>query len=86
MKSSFCCIYWIPITTIWTFNYFDLVWAMTRGGPGHSTEIFATQIYKLAFDDWRFGVASSLAVIMFAILAVFTFIYAWIMEKRGRGL
>lgn len=76
----------ILLTTIWTFNYFDLVYAMTGGGPGRSTEILATQIYKLAFDDWRFGVASSLAVIMFAILAVFTLIYAWVLERRGEGL
>ncbi len=76
----------ILLTTIWTFNYFDLVYAMTGGGPGRSTEILPTQIYKLAFDDWRFGVASSLAVIMFAILAVFTFMYAWILERRGKGL
>ncbi len=76
----------ILLTTIWTFNYFDLVYAMTGGGPGRSTEILATQIYKLAFDDWRFGVASSLAVIMFAILAVFTLIYAWVLERKGEGL
>jgi len=76
----------ILLTTIWTFNYFDLVYAMTKGGPGYSTEIFPTYIYKLAFDDWRFGIASSLGVIMFAMLAFFTFMYAWIMEKRGRGL
>jgi len=76
----------ILLTTIWTFNYFDLVYAMTGGGPGRSTEILATQIYKLAFDDWRFGVASSLAVIMFAILAVFTLIYAWVLQRRGEGL
>lgn len=74
------------LTTIWTFNYFDLVYAMTKGGPGYATEIFPTQIYKLAFDDWRFGIASSLGVIMFAILAVFTFLYAWVMERRGKGL
>ena len=72
------------LLVIWTFNYFDLVYAMTRGGPGHSTEILATLIYKLAFDHWRFGAASSLAVIMFLILAVFTFVYVWILNRRRK--
>jgi ABC-type sugar transport system permease subunit len=72
------------LLVIWTFNYFDLVYAMTRGGPGHSTEILATLIYKLAFDHWRFGAASSLAVIMFLILVIFTFVYVWILNRRRK--
>ena len=74
------------LLTIWTFNYFDLVYAMTRGGPGHSTEILATLIYKLAFDHWRFGSASSLAVIMFLILAIFTSVYVLILTRRRKEL
>ena len=37
---------------------------MTRGGPTYSTEVFATMLYRHAFDLNEMGVASALAVIM----------------------
>jgi multiple sugar transport system permease protein len=74
------------LLVIWTYNYFDLVYAMTGGGPNHATEILATLIYQLAFDHWRFGPASSLAVIMFAILAVFIAAYIWLLGRRRKEL
>ena len=33
------------LTTILTFNYFDMVWVLTRGGPQNATHIFPTKIY-----------------------------------------
>ena len=59
---------------IWTYRLFELVWLTTGGGPGRSTEILGTYIYKLAFSQYQFSRASAVAVILSLttlVLAVF---------------
>ncbi len=53
-----------------SFQVFDTVYALTRGGPGGRTEVVASLIYREAFDAGRMGRASAVAVILFVILAV----------------
>ena len=59
------------LTTILTFNYFDMIWVLTRGGPQNSTHIFPTKICELGFGQFRFGEASVYGVISVAVLIVF---------------
>lgn len=63
------------LTTIWTFNYFDLIWVTTKGGPGDSTHIFPTIIYEIGFGKFNFGTASVYGVIAVLVLSVFTVLY-----------
>ncbi len=62
----------IAITTILSMigglKVFDLVFIMTRGGPSYSTEVFATMLYRHAFDLNEMGVASALAVVMVLVI------------------
>ena len=58
-----------------TVKYFDLIWVMTGGGPANRTEVFATLIYRVAFQFFRSGRAAALAVVMFVAVGVFTFFY-----------
>lgn len=55
---------------IWTFNGFTTIWGMTEGGPGYSTSTLPIFVYKEAFQQTDFGVASSMAVVGGAILVV----------------
>jgi raffinose/stachyose/melibiose transport system permease protein len=64
----------IAYTTIQSFKAFDLVIAMTGGGPSHSTEILSTFLYHEAFINFRFGYASAAAVIFMMIIAIVTLI------------
>lgn len=64
----------VAYTTIQSFKAFDLVFAMTGGGPNHSTEIIATYIYDVAFKSYQFGYASSISVIFMVIIALITFL------------
>ena len=52
------------LSTIWTFNDFAIVWLLTRGGPGHATDVFATYTYKLAFEASRLGYGQTVSVIL----------------------
>ena len=58
------------LEVIWNFNGFTIVWAMTRGGPGVSTEILPIYAYKEAFFFGRFGTAALIAVIAGAFLVI----------------
>ncbi|MCJ1909694.1 carbohydrate ABC transporter permease [Planococcus ruber] len=64
----------VAYTTIQSFKAFDLVFAMTGGGPNNSTEIIATYIYEVAFRSYQFGYASSISVIFMIIIAFITFL------------
>ncbi|MGD7043268.1 carbohydrate ABC transporter permease [Jeotgalibacillus proteolyticus] len=59
-------------TTIQSFKAFDLIFAMTRGGPNYSTEILATLIYSTAFRSFEFGYASAQSVIFMIVIALIT--------------
>ncbi len=55
---------------IWTFNGFTVIWAMTMGGPGYATSTLPVLVYKEAFQDLNFGLASSMAVVGGLILMI----------------
>lgn len=72
----------VILNTIWVFNSFPIIWATTQGGPGNSTDILVTYLYKLAFRFGRVGEAAVLSLIMFAIMLVFTIIYVRMATRR----
>jgi len=54
---------------------FDLVWVLTRGGPGNASDVVLTRIYNESFQFGRLGRASAMGFILFAIVAVISFVY-----------
>jgi len=68
--------------TIWTFNSFENIWLMTEGGPLNASETLTTYVYKVAFQSFDLGMASSSALVMFAILSVVIVLYARYISKQ----
>jgi multiple sugar transport system permease protein len=58
--------------TIAAIQTFDIPYAMTNGGPGHSTETLAMYVHKTTIDALDFGYGSALAVLMFLASGVAT--------------
>lgn len=56
------------LSIIGGLKVFDLIYILTRGGPSYATEVFATMLYREAFDLNEMGVASALAVIMVLVI------------------
>ena len=57
-------IIFVSITIImWSFLTYDYVWIMTAGGPGQSTDILATYVYRTGFKHYDVGYANTLSVI-----------------------
>jgi multiple sugar transport system permease protein len=75
----------IILKTLDTFRSFVFVWIMTRGGPGTSSQILSTFIFRRTFIQFRYGMGSSIATLtlIFAFLIVFALMKAFREEFRG---
>ena len=54
------------------FQNFDYVFIMTYGGPGHSSEVPATYMYKSIFVNSQYGYGSAAAIMLFIITILST--------------
>lgn len=57
-------------TAIWTFNYFDMMYVMTNGGPVNSTQIFPVYIFQTAFGQLQFGLGAAVGILSLLVVAV----------------
>lgn len=71
----------LVITTISSFQIFDLIYLMTQGGPLDSTNVLVYWIYKNAFEFFNIGEASAGAYILFLIILLLTFVQ-WQTRKK----
>jgi multiple sugar transport system permease protein len=60
----------ILLSAIWTINDFNIVYVMTRGGPGTATQLFATYSYVVAFNQLRWGRGVTISVFLVPLLIV----------------
>ena len=75
-------IFFVTITgVIGSFQSFDLVYNMTKGGPGHATTVIGYYIWKQAFDYMHMGYGAALAYIVFIAILILTIIQ-WVLRKR----
>ncbi len=71
------------LLVIWSSVTFDMIWTLTQGGPVDSTKILSIAIYRKAFFEGNFGIASAMAVVTIIGLVVFTAIQLRVI-RRGR--
>lgn len=64
------------------FRGLVVMYIMTFGGPGMSTEILSLHLYKTAFGSQRLGLASAIAVILLGIIFVITLVMLIGFQKR----
>lgn len=65
---------------------FDIIWAMTEGGPNSSSETISIIIYKTLTRYNDAGYASAMAVIFIAVLVIFTLVFMqslWNPKKKA---
>ena len=67
--------------TMWRLTSFDLVYAMTSGGPGDSTSLLAYRIMQEAFTNLNLGYASAIAVCLFIVMTILSFIQLKAIKK-----
>lgn len=64
------------------FKEFDLLFSLTGGGPGHSSELLSLTIYNESFSNTRAGYGTTIGVLLFVILIVLTLIQLSFFRKR----
>ena len=64
----------IMLGTIWTFNQFNVIYFISRGGPFGRTEILVTQAFKLVYEQRLYGVAAAFSIVVFFVLLIITLI------------
>lgn len=56
--------------TLWRLTSFDLVYAMTQGGPGTKTALISYKITTEAFNNLNYGYASAIAMLLFMVMVI----------------
>lgn len=56
--------------TMWRITSFDIVYAMTSGGPGEDTALLAYRITTEAFTNLNTGYAASIAIVLFIVMSI----------------
>jgi len=70
------------LTTILTFDYFDIIFVLTRGGPLNATAIFPTRIYEVGFGQFRFGEAAAYGATSVEVLVLLVALL-WLLLRTG---
>ena len=63
------------LSLIFTFNSFDIIWILTRGGPSGQTTTMIIDTYKSGIGSYKYGEGSARAVMICLFLSVFCLLY-----------
>lgn len=68
------------------FRVFDLIFVLTGGGPGNTTETMSVYAYKTLFSHLRFGYGSALAIVTFVSVMIISSIYLVVIINTSRKM
>lgn len=66
------------------FKLFDIIYVLTKGGPGDSTETITLFIYREGFTLWRMGMGAAASFVSLIIISVMITLFARTMKERSR--
>ncbi len=74
----------VLLRIIWIFNFPDIIYGMTGGGPGNRTQIVTTWMIQYT-QQGEYGLASALGFIVVGVLVIFTGAYLALLTQRGNA-
>ena len=74
----------LVIRSVEAFKLFDIMWIMTKGGPGFSTETISVYIYKLTFFDLEWAYVSTAGLVIMIFLSLFAVVGLIAMGRAKR--
>jgi raffinose/stachyose/melibiose transport system permease protein len=80
LKETFVIV--ISLLVVGSLKVFDVIYAMTWGGPGHSTQVLATWMYFNSFSFNKMGYGSAIACIMTFTSLIIIAPYIKLMSKK----
>jgi len=71
----------IVLNLIWGLKAFDVIFVLTKGGPGDATDVINTAVF-FSFSMGRYGLATALGVIAFVIAIFLSFIVIRVLSRK----
>jgi multiple sugar transport system permease protein len=72
------------IRVIDAFRIFDIIWVMTRGGPGTVTEAVGVYAYRHIFRYWDLGYGSAMIIVLFVFISILVeYLYKALQKWQG---
>ena len=70
------------LSIVGSMSFFDLIFVMTGGGPGHASELMATHMYRNAFVILRMGYGSTIASAMFILITLISLTVIRLLSRK----
>ncbi|WP_308493128.1 carbohydrate ABC transporter permease [Microbacterium terrisoli] len=74
------------LSIIWDFNVFNQIWLTTQGGPNNTTATLGIWSYLTAFNAFRIGTGSAIAVVTTFMLMIISGFYIRSLLRSGEDL
>jgi multiple sugar transport system permease protein len=72
----------VTLSSIWTFNNFDLIWLLTQGGPGDATAPYVLVAYSKAILQLQFGAGAAVTLVMLPIIGLLVYVLVRLMRSN----
>jgi raffinose/stachyose/melibiose transport system permease protein len=73
----------LTLTVVAALRTFDLVYVMTRGGPGTSTRVPSYEVYRWALEDGKVGYGVTIAIMLTVVILLITMLVNRIAEREA---
>jgi len=71
------------LSTLWTFGLFDLLYVMTRGGPGDASKVLPILVYETGIRQYEFGKAAAMAVLTLPVVLLLVFVLVRLTRREA---
>ncbi|WP_328345595.1 ABC transporter permease [Micromonospora sp. NBC_00421] len=71
----------VTLSSIWTFNNFDLIWLLTQGGPGDATAPYVLVAYSKAILQLQYGAGAAVTLVMLPVIGGLVFVLVRLLRR-----
>jgi len=71
----------VLMVTIWTIQDSESVYALTKGGPGYSTETLAVRLFKSSFVNFDLNTGAVIGILLITLSLIFMILYLKVLLK-----
>lgn len=68
------------LRSVWMFNKFDIIFVLTKGGPGETTTTVPIYAYNIGFSYAQLGRAAAISTLLFIMLVAAAIVYFYVFE------
>lgn len=74
----------LALTTLWTLSDFTLIFVLTGGGPGSSTDVLPVYTYQQSFSFYELGFGTAISLVLLVLACLLAYFYMRVAAKDIR--